>query len=42
MIIIGAGHLGQALGNYGFDKNGFKVVGRLTSIRICRDPRSVM
>lgn len=27
MIIIGAGHLGQALGNYGFDKNGFKVVG---------------
>lgn len=27
MIMIGAGHLGQALGNYGFDRNGFKVVG---------------
>ena len=27
MIIIGAGHLGQALGNYGFEKNGFRLTG---------------
>ncbi|MBR2188233.1 MAG: redox-sensing transcriptional repressor Rex, partial [Eubacterium sp.] len=27
MIIVGAGHLGQALGNYGFEKNGFRLVG---------------
>lgn len=27
MIIIGAGHLGQALGNYGFEKNGFQIIG---------------
>ena len=27
MIIIGAGHLGQALGNYGFEKNGFQLIG---------------
>ena len=27
MIIVGAGHLGQALGNYGFEKNGFRIIG---------------
>ncbi len=27
MIVVGAGHLGQALGNYGFEKNGFRIIG---------------